>query len=198
MGAGHKVYTMKLYVIEADHGKCKIGVTEDPLSRLKQLESAGGFRAVNFFYVEIDSQERETTLLKKFASSRMVTSTKSRTEWVDADFIEIVSSVLVEGNRDLNTQSTPVKQTKETERQIESVALREEIAKLWESYRKNLEIAKLFKDGTAGNEFVEAALSAREKAELLDGSHYLQRSNMVNNVKAAEKLAYLKQRHGIS
>lgn len=190
---------MKLYVIEADHGRCKIGVTEDPLARLKQLESAGGFRAVNFFYMEIDSQEIETRMLKKFMSSRMITSTKSKTEWVDADFIEIVSSVLEVGSRDTHAQGKPIKQTRETERQTESVVLRMEIDKLWESYRTNLEIAKLFGEDTlSGNEFVEAALGAKEKAELLEGSHYLQRSNRINNVKAAEKLTYLKQMHGIS
>lgn len=86
---------MKLYVIEADRGRCKIGVSENPIKRLAQLEGAGGFSAKSFFYTEFDDcAEAEKQLLNWFDKERVATSTGGKSEWVNAEFIKVLMYTL--------------------------------------------------------------------------------------------------------
>lgn len=81
----------KLYVIEAEERKCKIGISENPLKRLAQLEGAGGFRAKSFFYTEVDNCEgAERRLLDIFSDERVTTSTNTKSEWVKAEFVHVL------------------------------------------------------------------------------------------------------------
>lgn len=86
---------MKLYVIEADHKRCKVGITENPMNRLKQLESAGGFETINMAYFEVgnngNSMEKEIhNSLNKY---RQKTSFGSKSEWFKVGFAQAVHEV---------------------------------------------------------------------------------------------------------
>ena len=79
---------MKIYVIESNHQRTKVGISADPLARLKSLESSGGFTATNFFFVEVGeaASEIEMNVHRELGYSRLETSFGRKSEWFDVPF----------------------------------------------------------------------------------------------------------------
>ena len=87
---------MKLYLLEADSGKCKVGISGDVITRLKGLESSGGFKIVNLFYVELgeNAYAVEQAVHKRLEECRERTSFGGRSEWFTARFTYALAAVL--------------------------------------------------------------------------------------------------------
>lgn len=87
---------MKIYALEADHKRCKVGITNDPMTRLKTLESQGGFTITNLLFIEVG--DRAAVLEKKaheiLSHSRLSTSFGARSEWFAVPFHHALASIL--------------------------------------------------------------------------------------------------------
>lgn len=85
---------MKLYIVEADHGRCKIGVTNDFATRIKQLESAGGFKTTQSRTYELGDNARAAEALShRYLSEYRIRTSNTSTEWFRCYFIEAVAAV---------------------------------------------------------------------------------------------------------
>jgi hypothetical protein len=82
----------KLYIIGTTDNKVKIGISNNPIDRLTQLESAGGFTTKHFLFFSLDNpSEIEIKLHESFSESRCTTTTGVVTEWFTIQFDQVVT-----------------------------------------------------------------------------------------------------------
>ena len=74
----------KIYVIDSGNGSIKVGISKQPICRLQELESAGGFTAKHFCFFSLDDAARIEQYVHnnlEAVSQRHKTSKLSKSEW---------------------------------------------------------------------------------------------------------------------